>query len=92
MREMSVSQFKATCLARFEEIANGGEGVVVTKRGVPIAQVGPVQGSAARPRVLGRLAGTLQLREDLAAAPAAPDDSAADSEQELLDEWRELNA
>jgi antitoxin (DNA-binding transcriptional repressor) of toxin-antitoxin stability system len=86
---MSVSQFKATCLARFEEIAAGGGPIVITKRGVPIAQVGPVASASSRRRTLGRLAGSMTIRGDLVAPVAA---EGIDHEAELLAEWAELNA
>lgn len=73
MRAMSVSEFKATCLARFEEIARGGEPIVITKRGVPIAQVGPPVDVAPPRRVLGRLAGTTRIMGDIV-GPVVEDD------------------
>jgi antitoxin (DNA-binding transcriptional repressor) of toxin-antitoxin stability system len=87
MREMSVSQFKATCLARFDEIARGGDVIVITKRGVPIAQVGPVAAAPARRRALGGLAGTLVIRADLDQLSVE-----GDPEQDMLAEWAELGA
>lgn len=102
MRQMTVSEFKATCLARFEEIANGGEPIVVTKRGVPIAQVGAVEAGAARRRQLGRLAGSIRIVGDMvggrsdataaAATAATGATTAADMDQELIDEWTQLQA
>lgn len=90
MRSMSVSQFKATCLARFEEIANGGEAIVITKRGVPIAQVGPVAGEPRARRELGRLAGTMRVRGDVVSATTSFG-ADADPDRALLDEWAELH-
>jgi prevent-host-death family protein len=43
MRSVSVSEFKAKGLALFEEVANSGEVITVTKRGKPIAQVVPLE-------------------------------------------------
>lgn len=87
---MSVSQFKATCLARFEEIASGGEGIVITKRGVPIAQVGPVTSELRPRRELGRLAGTMRIRGDVVSSTTSRDEG-VDPDRELLDEWAELH-
>jgi len=36
-----VSKFKATCLARLERVRRTGRPLLITKRGVPIAQVVP---------------------------------------------------
>lgn len=91
MRRMSVSEFKATCLARFEEIANGGEPIVVTKRGVPIAQVGAVEAGASRRRELGRLAGSIRIAGDIVDGGRSTAQAHPDVEQELLDEWAQLH-
>lgn len=42
MIEISASQFKARCLALLDEVAESGSELVVTKRGRPVARVGPV--------------------------------------------------
>ncbi len=41
MEKIAVSRFKATCLAILERVRKTGETYVITKRGVPIAQVVP---------------------------------------------------
>ena len=41
MDTLSVSQFKATCLAALERVRRTGRPLLLTKRGVPIAQVLP---------------------------------------------------
>lgn len=38
-RTMSVTEFKARCLALFDDIAESGEEIVITKRGRPIVKV-----------------------------------------------------
>ncbi len=38
-RTISASKFKAQCLAILDDVAGGGEDVVVTKRGRPVARV-----------------------------------------------------
>ena len=40
-RQISASTFKAECLAILDEVAASGETLVVTKRGRPVAKVGP---------------------------------------------------
>ena len=46
MNEISASQFKARCLALLDEVAESGAELIVTKRGVPVACIGPVDPDA----------------------------------------------
>jgi prevent-host-death family protein len=39
MPEISASRFKAQCLALLDDVAGGGEEIVVTKHGRPVARV-----------------------------------------------------
>ena len=43
MQNYMASEFKAKCLKIIDEIAESGEGVVVTKRGVPMVKVTPIE-------------------------------------------------
>jgi antitoxin (DNA-binding transcriptional repressor) of toxin-antitoxin stability system len=65
--ELTVSRFKAKCLAIVEDIANKKERVVITRYGRPTAEVIPFEGSpetllfgrsARSTRILGDLTGT----------------------------------
>jgi prevent-host-death family protein len=38
-----VTEFKAKCLALLEEVGQGGGPITITKRGRPLATVGPVR-------------------------------------------------
>jgi prevent-host-death family protein len=42
METLSVSKFKATCLAVLEDVASKKKKVIITKRGKPIAEIIPV--------------------------------------------------
>ena len=42
-RVLSASEFKARCLACLDEIEHSGESIIVTRRGRPVAVLGPVQ-------------------------------------------------
>jgi prevent-host-death family protein len=44
MQTINVSEFKAKCLALLDEVARNGEGIVILKRGKPVARVVPVSG------------------------------------------------
>ena len=43
MRNYMASEFKAKCLKMIDEIAESGDGVVVTKRGVPLVKIVPIR-------------------------------------------------
>jgi prevent-host-death family protein len=62
-RTMSAGEFKAKCLQVMEQVAATGEPVVVTKRGKPVAQLGPV---SRRPKTLrGFLKGQVKSGRDI---------------------------
>ena len=44
-RTMTAATFKARCLALLDEVAASGERIVITKRGRPVAELGPLGGS-----------------------------------------------
>ena len=52
MRTMKASEFKAKCLQLMDEVAEGGEPIVITKNGRPVAQLSPV---VPRPKTLAGL-------------------------------------
>jgi len=45
-RVLSASEFKARCLACLDEIEQRGEPLTITRRGRPVAVLGPVKRSA----------------------------------------------
>jgi len=60
---MSAAEFKAKCLQVMEQVAATGEPVVVTKRGKPVAQLGPV---SKKPKTLrGFLKGRVKAGTDI---------------------------
>ena len=42
-RVVSASEFKAKCLACLTEIERSGEAITITRRGRPVAVIGPVE-------------------------------------------------
>ena len=64
MKDMPISKFKAQALQLIEDVAETREGLVITKRGKPLAQVIPYQGPSAKPRP-GRLSGALVFEKDI---------------------------
>jgi prevent-host-death family protein len=45
-RVVNATEFKAKCLAFLDEIQKRGEPITITRRGLPVAVLGPVRGSA----------------------------------------------
>lgn len=74
METLAVSKFKATCLSVIERVRRTGQGVVITRRGQPIAQVlpPPPPPPAAGSR-FGCMAGTLRELSDIL-EPLGPKD------------------
>jgi antitoxin (DNA-binding transcriptional repressor) of toxin-antitoxin stability system len=62
--ELSVSEFKAKCLAIVEDIANKKERVVITRYGRAAAEVIPFSGGPSTP-LFGRASNTTKILGDL---------------------------
>jgi prevent-host-death family protein len=60
-REIAAGEFKAKCLALFDEVETQGSELIVTKRGRPVARVVPLYTTRRS------LAGSLVHEEDLIA-------------------------
>ncbi|MBI3962977.1 MAG: type II toxin-antitoxin system Phd/YefM family antitoxin [Deinococcus sp.] len=66
MDKIAVSKFKATCLALLERVRKTGEPLLITKRGVPIAQVlPPPQPAPQELSVFGCMAGAAEEVGDI---------------------------
>lgn len=62
---IAVSEFKATCLGVIEEVRRTGHSIVITKHGVPVAELVPIA-DAKKPRNwLGCMAGTARILGDI---------------------------
>jgi prevent-host-death family protein len=62
MRTLAISDFKAHALQVLSQVAETREGVIVTKRGKPLAEVIPFTPEASRP---GTLANALVFEKDI---------------------------
>ena len=63
MKSMKASEFKAKCLQLMDQVAESGEGVVVTKNGKPVSRLEPFK---ARPSSLfGVLSGAIEISDDI---------------------------
>jgi prevent-host-death family protein len=62
-KTMNASRFKATCLEVLDQVARSGHGVIVTKRGKPVARVVPMVN---RPdRIVGAMKGEIEVQGDI---------------------------
>jgi prevent-host-death family protein len=64
---IAVSKFKATCLERLERVRRTGRPLLITKRGVPIAQVLPPPSPEPPASGFGVMAGTVTELGDILA-------------------------
>ncbi len=69
MKEMRASVFKARCLTVMDKVKKTGEPVVVTKRGVPVVKVVPVESE--KDDLFGFMAGKFTIVGDIE-SPVVP--------------------
>ena len=62
---MPISKFKATCLAVLERVRKTGKPLVVTKRGVPVAQIVPPPATKPRKSGFGSMKDTTTIVGDI---------------------------
>jgi prevent-host-death family protein len=61
MKQIAAAKFKETCLALLDEV--DPEGIVITKRGKPVARLIPFASDSAN--LIGALAGRLEIKGDI---------------------------
>jgi prevent-host-death family protein len=61
MRQIAAAKFKEQCLALLEQV--GPEGIIITKRGKPIAKLIPLATDSAN--LIGSLRGKLTIKGDI---------------------------
>ena len=71
---ISISEFKATCLAVLERVRRTGVPVTVTRRGEPVADVVPPSRTSATESWLGTIRGTALISGDLVEPVGRPDE------------------
>jgi len=64
MTEITISRFKATCLAVLAEVGKNGLPVRVTRRGIPIAEIVPARPSADKPW-MGCMSDSIEILGDI---------------------------
>lgn len=62
---IAISEFKATCLAVLERVRRTGTSIIVTRRGEPIAEIGPPSAASTGADWLGSMRGTARITGDL---------------------------
>jgi prevent-host-death family protein len=62
-RRISAGEFKAKCLKLMDQVGATGERIIITKRGKPVAELGPVRGQAGS--LLGSLRGRVAIDGDI---------------------------
>jgi prevent-host-death family protein len=72
METITISKFKATCLAVLEQVRRTREPVLVTKGGVPVAEIKPPPLTKTKPW-LGTMAGTAEIAADIVAPAESTD-------------------
>jgi len=65
MEEVSISEFKAKCLAILKRVQRTRKPVRVTRFGKPVAEVGPPSPVPEKKNWLGRMKGTAQITGDI---------------------------
>ena len=65
METIAISKFKATCLSLLERVKNTKEPILVTKKGVPIAQVIPAQETDKERSWYACMQDSLEIRGDI---------------------------
>jgi len=64
MKTVAISEFKAKCLQLLEQVQKTKQPLVVTKRGRPIAEVGPIL-TTAEPDWMGSMKGRIEILGDI---------------------------
>lgn len=71
-RTINAGDFKAQCLKLMDQVNSQRSEVVITKRGVPVARLVPVE--AAPTSIFGCMVGTAEILGDLLEPAADPND------------------
>lgn len=65
METVPISKFKATCLHLLRKVQKTGQPILITRRGEPVAQVGPPPPPATQKSMLGSMQGTGRILGDI---------------------------
>ena len=73
MEQIAVSKFKATCLSVLKRVQKTGKPVLVTRFGVPLAEIGPPPRKR-NSNWMGSMAGTMEIVGDIVGPTSSIDD------------------
>lgn len=65
IESMAISEFKATCLAVLERVRSTGVPLLITRRGIPVAEIIPPPLPASDPEWFGSMRGTATITGDV---------------------------
>ncbi len=65
MEQIAISSFKATCLAVLERVRKTRKPVLVTRFGVPVAEIVPPTARERPASWVGSMAGTAEIKGDI---------------------------
>ncbi len=74
MEEMAISKFKATCLAVVERVRKTRTPILITRHGVPVAQIVPSQPVDQPKSWLGSMTGTVTILGDIVGSISGPEE------------------
>jgi prevent-host-death family protein len=74
IESMSISEFKATCLAVLERVRKSGRPLLITRRGKPIAEITPPSPGAAGEEWIGAMRGSARITGDLVTPVVSSDE------------------
>ena len=74
VEEMPISKFKATCLSVVERVRKTRTPILITRHGVPVAQIIPPQPGKRPKNWLGSMAGSVTILGDIVGPVMDPDD------------------
>ncbi|HTM22647.1 MAG TPA: type II toxin-antitoxin system Phd/YefM family antitoxin [Kofleriaceae bacterium] len=72
VKEISISEFKATCLALLKQVKRTGQPIVVTLRGEPLVEVVPVRATSLGRSWLGSARASGAVLGDLVSPTGEP--------------------
>ncbi len=62
-KKIQAGKFKAECLKIMDEVKATGKEVIITKRSIPIARLGPIEKQELQ--IFGAMRGTIHIKEDI---------------------------
>lgn len=65
MTEVSISEFKAKCLALLEQVRRTRQPLRVTRHGKPVAEVVPPSTAVDRAKWIGSMKGKIEIKGDI---------------------------